>query len=234
MWNVRFQICLYTRAVFFINTYFSVNRHLQRILKKSQIFKTEGNTSFSSDKGYFLESSDIILDNKNKKIFSKKNSILRDVDENIINLDNFEYISDKSIFNSTGKIEIKDKKNNTYFFTQIIIDTKRREIIGTDVKAYLNNEQFKINKKNNPRIFANTAYIKEQQTKFQKKRGCGASHIPVLLSRLSADQPADEPAVALCTLSALRRSARKGFQRLGRTCAARYRQVAAGLRRIIR
>ena len=136
--------------------------------KKSQIFKTEGNTSFSSDKGYFLESSDIILDKKNNKIFSEKNSILRDVDENIINLDNFEYISDKSIFNSTGKIEIKDKKNNTYLFTQIIIDTKRREIIGTDVKAYLNDEQFKINKKNNPRIFANTAYIKEQQTKFQK------------------------------------------------------------------
>ena len=35
------------------------------------------------------------------------------------------------------------------------IDTKKKEILGTDIKAFLNDENFKINKKNKPRIFAN-------------------------------------------------------------------------------
>ena len=30
------------------------------------------------------------------------------------------------------------------------------KIVGTDIKAYLNDKSFKINEKNEPRIFANT------------------------------------------------------------------------------
>jgi LPS-assembly protein len=41
-------------------------------------------------------------------------------------------------------------------------------MIGTDVKAYLNDDQFKFDKRNKPRIFSNTAQLKESGTNFQK------------------------------------------------------------------
>ena len=43
---------------------------------------------------------------------------------------------------------------------------KKREIIGSDIKAYLNDERFKINEKNKPRIFANT--VKMTRKNFDK------------------------------------------------------------------
>ena len=45
---------------------------------------------------------------------------------------------------------------------------QKKEMIGTDIKAFLNEESFKINKKNKPRIFANTVQFKNSNTKFQK------------------------------------------------------------------
>lgn len=136
--------------------------------EKLKIFKANGKTTFKSPKGYFLEGSDISLDNNKKTIFSNNPTSLTDIDGNTLNLENFEYISSKKIFKSLGKIEIKDKNDNTYLFSQLIIDTKNNEMIGTDVKAFLNNEQFKINKENKPRIFANTAQLKDSVTSFQK------------------------------------------------------------------
>ena len=42
-------------------------------------------------------------------------------------------------------------------------------IIGTDIKAiYLNDEQFKLNEKNKPRIFANALEIKETKIYLKK------------------------------------------------------------------
>ena len=57
--------------------------------------------------------------------------------------------------------------NNSYKFSQIYINEKK-EIIGTDAKAFLNNNQFKYNKENKPRIFSNVINIKNDQTKFKK------------------------------------------------------------------
>ena len=136
--------------------------------EKLKIFKANGKTTFKSPKGYFLEGSDISLNNNKKTIFSNNPTSLTDIDGNTLNLENFEYISSKKIFKSLGKIKIKDKNDNTYLFSQLIIDTKNNEMIGTDVKAFLNDEQFKINKENKPRIFANTAQLKESGTSFQK------------------------------------------------------------------
>ena len=116
-------------------------------MKCLKFLKTDGKTTFESSQGYTLEGSDISLNNKNKTIFSNNSTYLNDLDGNTISLENFEYISSKKIFKSLGKIEVKDKKNNTYLFSQIIIDTKNKEMIGTDVKAYLNDEQFKFDKR---------------------------------------------------------------------------------------
>ena len=45
---------------------------------------------------------------------------------------------------------------------------KKREILGTDIKAFLNQDSFKANKKNKPRVFANTVKIDEQKSHFSK------------------------------------------------------------------
>ena len=162
--------------IIFLKDNITVNDIDNNILKTEQatyneilkIFETNGKTTFDSPKGYSLKGSDISLNNKKKTIFSNNPTILTDLDGNTLNLENFEYVYSKKIFKSLGKIKVKDKNDNTYFFSQIIIDTKNYEMIGTDVKAFLNNEQFKFNKENKPRIFANTAQLKESGTSFQK------------------------------------------------------------------
>ena len=71
---------------------------------------------------------------------------------------NFEYLNEKNIIKSVGYIKFPIVKNN-YELSQIYIDQNKKEIIGTDIKAFLNSEDFKVNK-NKPRIFANTFGIK--------------------------------------------------------------------------
>ena len=61
-----------------------------------------------------------------------------------------------------------DVNKNSYNFSQIYIDEKKKEIIGTDIKAYLNQESFKIQEDNKPRVFANTIKIEKDQSQFTK------------------------------------------------------------------
>ena len=83
-------------------------------------------------------------------------------------MDNFEYLIKNNIFKSIGFIEIEDNEKNKSEFSQIYIDTKKKEILGTDIKAFVNQEDFKINKKNKPRIFANTMRVNKEKNIFNK------------------------------------------------------------------
>ena len=98
-------------------------------------------------KKYNLNGQDITADNLNKIINSKKSSILTDLDGNQVFLKNFEYSINQNLFKSIGLIKIEDKNKNIYEFSQIYIDTKKKEILGTDVKTLLNQSDFKINEK---------------------------------------------------------------------------------------
>lgn len=132
------------------------------------IFKTFGPTHLITSEKYSLQGADINFDNKNKIIKSNQNSILEDLSGNKIYLENFEYLANENIFKSVGYVKIIDKNDNTYEFNQIYIDTKKKEVLGTDIKAFLNQEDFKINKKNDPRIFANTVRLNENEEIFKK------------------------------------------------------------------
>ena len=44
----------------------------------------------------------------------------------------------------------------------------KKEILGTDIKAFLNHEDFKVNSKNDPRIFANTMKSNDKESSFGK------------------------------------------------------------------
>ena len=133
-----------------------------------KIFISKGRTEILTSEKYLIEGSDIILNNKTNIIKSDKEAKITDQDDNIVYLQNFEYHTKSNIFKSLGFIKIKDNKENTYEFSQIYIDTKTREILGTDVKAFMNDENFKINEKNKPRIFSNTIKIDNKINSFNK------------------------------------------------------------------
>mgnify|MGYP001306158876 CR=1 FL=1 len=136
--------------------------------ENNQILKTKGKTKILTSENYVLNGENIIVDNKNKIINSEKNAILFDEENNQIFLENFEYSSEKNLFKSIGLIKIQDKNENIYEFSQIYIDTKKKEILGTDTKAFLNQDSFKINKKNKPRVFSNSTNIKQDESSFEK------------------------------------------------------------------
>ena len=121
----------------------------------SRIFESKGVTKVTTSENYIINGKNIIFDNKNKIISSNDGAVLTDSLNNEIYLENFKYDSSTHIFKSIGLIKIKDNLNNTYEFSQIYIDTKKKEIAGTDIKAYLNQDDFKLHEKNKPRIFAN-------------------------------------------------------------------------------
>ena len=136
--------------------------------KDLELFETKGKTTILTSEGYFLTGEDIIFDNKKKFITSNFPAIITDLEKNTIYLKNFEYFTDKKFFKSIDDIRLVDSRNNTYNFSQIYIDEIKKEIVGSDIKAFLNDSNFKINKKNKPRVFANTASFKNNNTKFNK------------------------------------------------------------------
>ena len=135
---------------------------------RTKIFESLGPTQVITTENYIIEGENIIFDNSKKIIFSEKKAKITDEDKNLIYLQNFEYKTESNIFKSVGFVEIKDQLNNTYEFSQIYIDTKKKEVLGTDIKSFLNNENFKINEKNKPRIFSNTLKMSGEKTSFNK------------------------------------------------------------------
>ena len=123
--------------------------------ENSRIFESKGVTKITTSENYIINGKDIIFDNKNNIISSNESAVLTDSLNNEIYLENFQYESSTHIFKSIGYIKIKDNLNNSYEFSQIYIDAKKKEIVGTDIKAFLNQDNFKLHKKNKPRIFAN-------------------------------------------------------------------------------
>ena len=133
-----------------------------------KVFKSFGPTKIITTEKYIINGEDIILDNNKKKIKSEKVAIVTDLDNNKIYLSNFEYQTENNIFKSIGYIKIEDKMENNYEFSQLYIDTKKREILGTDIKAFMNQNDFKINKENKPRIFSNTMSMDDKKSSFNK------------------------------------------------------------------
>ena len=108
-----------------------------------------------------IESENIVLDKKKNILISTSPSIITDIQKNKIKVDNFEYKLDEKIIKSIGNIQLSDNKKNIYKFSQIYIDENKKELFGTDAKAFLNDESLKSNKENKPRIFSNAISIKE-------------------------------------------------------------------------
>tara|TARA_A100001015_G_scaffold305404_1_gene398088 strand:+ start:2673 stop:4253 length:1581 start_codon:yes stop_codon:yes gene_type:complete len=134
----------------------------------SNTLKTFGPTKIITSDEYIIETYDLFFDNNKNIISSNKEAIIYDQDENKIYLNSFEYLIKDNIFKSIGSIKFIDKNENSYEFSQIYIDTKKKEILGSDSKLFLNQKDFKIDDRNKPRIFSNTVQIRNEKKLFKK------------------------------------------------------------------
>ena len=66
-------------------------------------------------------------------------------------------------------LKCKILKLIAYLFSEIYIDEKNRKIVGSDVKSFLNDNSFKVDERNEPRFFANSAFINEEGVTFQRE-----------------------------------------------------------------
>ena len=136
--------------------------------KSLKLLESKDKTNILTSQGYNILGTNMIFDNENNYISSKYPATVTDLDNNNIYVENFEYSTEKFFFKSSGKIKVVDNKNNSYNFSQVYIDEIKKEILGTDTKSFLNQNSFKINNANKPRIFANTVKIDKEKSMFTK------------------------------------------------------------------
>ncbi len=136
--------------------------------KTNKVLNTFGQTEILTSEKFKIKGENIVYDNNKRVVSSNKKTEITDVDGNIIEVSMFNYIVDKNMFLSTGNIKITDNKKNEYYFSEIYIDEKKRKIVGSDIRAFLNDGSFKYDPRNEPRFFANSASISEDYTVFNK------------------------------------------------------------------
>ena len=118
--------------------------------------------------GYKLVTKNIYYDAKKKILNSKNDSIFTDNDGNIIETTMFQYNIKNNLFSSLGKIKIIDINKNKYFFKELHVDTKKKEMIGSDISVILDEESFGLSKENDPRFSANDIIITKNNVDLSK------------------------------------------------------------------
>ncbi len=136
--------------------------------KSKGIVKTIGPTKIITSEKYEVEGKDMFYDDNKKIIYSENFTVITDINGNKISVNMFNYLTLKRMFFSTGEIEVKDNRQNKYFFSEIYIDEKSKKIVGSDIKSFFNDESFKADERNEPRFYANSGTITPENTIFEK------------------------------------------------------------------
>ena len=132
--------------------------------KTKGVITTYNNSKLTLTEGYKLTSNNILYSTIEKIISSDQNSIFTDIDGNIVEVTMFQYQLEKNIFSSVGEIKVIDTNKNKYFFKEIHVNTKKREMIGSDVSAVLDQENFGLSKENDPRFVANDIFMSKNES----------------------------------------------------------------------
>ena len=136
--------------------------------KIKEIINTYNNSRIDLKEGYKLTSDNFSYNILERVVSSNQSSILTDADGNIATVEMFQYQLEKYLFSSIGKIKIIDSKKNKYFFKQLHVDTKKKEMIGSDVSVVLDQENFGVSKENDPRFVANDVFMSKNKSNFSK------------------------------------------------------------------
>ena len=136
--------------------------------KYQKTLDTIGYTKIITSEGYKIIGKNILFDDDKKIISSSMDAEIIDKDGNKVFVTMFNYMIDRNIFISKGKIKLLDIKNNEYYLSEIYMDEKKNKIIASDVRAFLNDKNSKYNEKNEPRFFANSMLVTKGKKEFNK------------------------------------------------------------------
>ena len=136
--------------------------------KINEIITTHNYTELILKEGYKIISKNILYDTEKKILSSNQNTIFTDKDGNVIETNMFQYHIKNNLFSSVGKIKIIDSKRNKYFFKELHVDTKSKEMIGSDVSVILDQENFGVSQESDPRFVSNDIFISKNKTNLSK------------------------------------------------------------------
>tara|TARA_B100000700_G_C15041964_1_gene855757 strand:- start:241 stop:2664 length:2424 start_codon:yes stop_codon:yes gene_type:complete len=136
--------------------------------KINEIITTYEFTEINLNDGYKLITKDIVYNARKKIISSDQDSIFSDNDGNVVKTTMFQYQVDDNLFSSVGKINIIDAKKNKYFFKELHVDTKIKEMVGSDVSVILDQKTFGVSDESDPRFVSNDIFISKDKTNLSK------------------------------------------------------------------
>ena len=136
--------------------------------KKNEIITTYNNSELILKEGYNLTTNNIKYFTTEKIMSSDENSIFSDMDGNVVKVSMFRYQLEKNLFSSIGNIKIIDVNSNKYFFKELHVDTKKREMVGSEVSVVLDQDNFGVSKESDPRFVANDIFISKNKTNMSK------------------------------------------------------------------
>ena len=136
--------------------------------KINEIIFAYDNSELILGEGYKLISKNISYYANKKLLSSNNNSIFSDNEGNIIETDMFQYDIKNNLFSSVGKIKIIDAQKNKYFFKELHVDTKKKEMIGSDVSVLLDQKSFGVSEESDPRFVANDIFVSKNISNLSK------------------------------------------------------------------
>ena len=162
--------------------FLSVEGYVEIITEEGNVLKTNkatydqtkdlivayDNSEITMKEGYKVTSSNISYQTTKKIMSSNENSIFTDSDKNLVTVSMFQYDLGKNLFSSIGKIKIIDANKNKYFFKELHVDTKKKEMFGSDVSVILDQQNFGVSKESDPRFVANDIFISENKSHLSK------------------------------------------------------------------
>jgi len=136
--------------------------------KINEIITTEENTKLLLKEGYNLSTKNILYNTAEKILSSNSDSIFTDNEGNIVTTNMFQYSIENNLFSSVGEIKIVDINKNIYFFKELHVDTKKKEMIGSDVSVVLDQKNFGVSEENDPRFVANDIFMSKDKSTLSK------------------------------------------------------------------
>ena len=128
------KIYTITGNVIFKNTQDSIELKTDKIIYNisNNIIKTIGDTKIVKDNTYFITTSNVLYNVKNKKISSSEETLLEDFQSNKVKVENFNISLTENLLRANNAY-IVDKNQNQYELEKFLYDFKKNRILGKDV-----------------------------------------------------------------------------------------------------
>tara|TARA_B100001027_G_scaffold216652_1_gene193683 strand:+ start:1360 stop:3750 length:2391 start_codon:yes stop_codon:yes gene_type:complete len=134
---------------------------------KKDLIYSKGYTEIEINNYYKIKSNDIFYNREINIIYGDRNTIIEDGEKNIYELiDKFSFDLNNEIIKSKNS-EVTDNNGNKYKFEDLIINIKKKEIVGKEITVDFINSYFG-NKNNDPVLEGRGGYSNEKELKLYK------------------------------------------------------------------